>query len=79
MYEKGIVVTQDYAKANELYLKSCNANYGESCNNLAINYYKGYGLSLDTQKAKELFKKACDLKYQFSCVTYDAIIKKESK
>ena len=61
MYEKGQGVSQDYAKAIELYKKAIEFGNLGAMNNLAWMYQEGQGVSQDYVKAIELYKKAIEL------------------
>lgn len=56
IYADGILVKQDFAKAKELYEKSCAGD--EGCTNLGLLYANGAGVQQDYAKAAEFYKKA---------------------
>ena len=51
-------LTQDYQKANELWLKGGELGCAEAYYNLGIAYYQGDGVEIDTKKAKHYFELA---------------------
>ena len=59
-YEKGFGVTQNYAKAEELYRKSANLGHVTAQNNLGNFYYYGKGVSQDYYEAKKWYLKAAE-------------------
>lgn len=59
-YEKGFGVTQNYAKAEELYRKSANLGNIVAQNNLGNFYYYGKGVSQDYYEAKKWYLKAAE-------------------
>ena len=70
LYDEGIEVQQDNAKAVELYTKACNRGNAAACSNLGMMYYIGKGVQQDHAKAKELFGKACRLHSEVGCKNY---------
>ena len=60
MYENGLGVQQDGAKAVELFDISCNGGYVPSCSHLGVMYENGFSIQQDKIKALELFQKACN-------------------
>ena len=59
-YENGFGVTQNYAKAEELYRKSANLGHVTAQNNLGDLYYFGKGVSQDFSEAKKWYLKAAE-------------------
>ena len=55
LYENGKGVEQDYKKANELYMASCNSGIGIGCYSAGNLYENGKGIRQDITKANELF------------------------
>jgi TPR repeat protein len=70
LYESGIDVEQDKAKAVALYTKACNGRSAAACSNLGVMYYIGNGVRQDRAKAKALFGKACSLHSEVGCRNY---------
>ena len=70
MYEKAYYVKQNYEKANELFLKSCENNFLEGCYNLGLLYSNENYNNKNIDKAKELFKKSCENGFVASCEEY---------
>ncbi|MBR0098779.1 MAG: SEL1-like repeat protein [Treponema sp.] len=64
-YEKGFGVTQNYAKAEELYRKSANLGLVTAQNNLGDLYYFGKGVSQDFSEAKKWYLKAAEQGYAY--------------
>lgn len=59
MYDKGVYgMPQDYAKANELFLKSGELGCAEAYNNLGHNYENGLGVEVDEEKTIEFYELA---------------------
>ena len=76
LYLEGQGVKKDYKKANELFLKACEANYARSCYNLGVSYANGQdGVELDYKKASELYSKACDMGLKQGCDNYKILSK----
>ncbi len=71
-------VQQDYAKAKELFTKTCMSNQpiAIACFNLGVMYVSGRGVAKDETKAKELFNKACDSGLSEGCKNYEILKKK---
>jgi uncharacterized protein len=62
LYEKGIGVAADPARALELYQASAAQDFGDAVNELGFFYFNGaLGLPLDQAKALTLFRRAADL------------------
>ena len=58
-YERGIKgMPQDFAKANELYLKAGELGCAEAYHNLGSSYYNGEGVEVDKKKAKHYLELA---------------------
>lgn len=60
MYEEGLGVFQDNAKAMEWYRKAAEQGNAEAQNCLGYMYYNGKGVSRDDAKAMEWYRKAAD-------------------
>jgi hypothetical protein len=58
-YDHGQGVEKDYARAKELFEKSCEQD-PLGCANLAVLYDLGHGVTKDRARAFELFAKSCD-------------------
>ena len=61
MYEDGRKITQNYAKAKELYEKAVELGSSGAMYNLAMMYEKGQGVSQDYDKARKLYERAVEL------------------
>ena len=77
-YDKGTGVTQDYAKAVELYRKACDGQEAGGCFNLGVTYATGIGVRQSDDEARKFLGKACDLKSESGCTQY-ARLKTEKK
>jgi len=60
LYANGDGVTQDYAKARELYEKAADKGDAVAMTNLGTLYANGDGVTQDYAKARELYEKAAD-------------------
>jgi hypothetical protein len=59
LYERGIMdLPQDWAKANELYLKAGELGHAGAYHNLGNAYYQGWGGEVDMKKAKYYYELA---------------------
>ncbi len=67
MYDKGIEVKQDYAKALKFYSRACDSGNIGGCSNLGTLYEHGKGVKQDYTKAVKLYTKACDGGYALGC------------
>jgi hypothetical protein len=64
LYERGVGVDEDLAKALELYQQAAAQDYPDAVNEIGFFYFNGaLGLPLDQQKALESFRRAADLKH----------------
>ena len=70
MYYKGSGVQQNYARAFELFQKTCNEGYEKSCYNLGVMYRNGQGVQKDLNKALFLYQKACEQGLSIACDKY---------
>lgn len=57
LYQNGLGVKKDYAKAMELYQKAADKGLMAAVNNVGYMYYRGLGVKKDLDKARELFEK----------------------
>jgi TPR repeat protein len=58
-YDGGIVgMAQDFAKANELFLRAGELGYAEAYANLGNSYYNGSGVDVDKKKATDYWELA---------------------
>ncbi len=62
MYQEGMGVEQDYAKALEWLEKAADFGNSSAMNNIGYSYYYGVGVEQDYAKALEWFEKAADLR-----------------
>ena len=69
-YAIGLGVTQDYAKAVELYRKACEGQATAGCTNLGRMYENGNGVRQSVEDALRFYGKACDLKNTEGCEYY---------
>ena len=60
LYEEGLGVTQDYAKAREWYEKGADKGNADAMKQLGLLHAKGFGVTKDDAKAQEWFEKAAD-------------------
>ena len=72
-YESGIMgMPQDFAKANELWLRAGELGCAEAYYNLGNSYYSGMGMEVDTKKAKYYWELAAmngnvEARYNLGC------------
>jgi TPR repeat protein len=66
-YEKATGVTQNYAKALELYKQACDGGFAAGCGMQANMYASGSGVTVDNNKAAELYQKACEGGFGLAC------------
>lgn len=59
-YAVGNGVTQNEARAVQLYRKACDGGDARSCTKLGLNYTDSRGVPRDDARAVELFRKGCD-------------------
>jgi TPR repeat protein len=67
MYDEGVVVKRDAAKAAELWQRACDHQMSMACFNLGIAAQKGDGLAKNAAKARAYFEAACDADYFDGC------------
>jgi len=68
MYQHGRGVTQDHAKARQLYEQACAKQEANACHYLGVYYEQGRdGVAKDAAKAKSYFQKACAAGSESSC------------
>ncbi|MEM8553344.1 MAG: hypothetical protein AAGF71_00825 [Pseudomonadota bacterium] len=60
LYERGLGVDQDYARAYELYEQGCDGGNAIGCTNLGVLYDEGHGVDQDYASAHELYEQGCD-------------------
>ena len=70
MYEQGMSVTQDYAKARYWYEKAASKDNVKAQYNLGLMYWHGKGVRQNLAIAKELYGKVCDSGEQKGCDSY---------
>ena len=77
-YESGIYgIPQDWAKANELWLKAGELGYADAYCNLGYSYVRGSGVEIDTKKAKHYYELAAmngsvRARHNLGCTEYNA-------
>jgi len=75
LYEKGIGVEQDVAKALELFHRSAAENFADAINDLGFLHFQGgLGVPQDQKKAIEYFSKAAELRHPEAMFNYAALI-----
>ncbi len=67
MYYHGRGTKQSFAKAADLFDKSCELGISLGCHNLAILYSNGKGVPIDLDKSLELVEKACSMGDETAC------------
>jgi hypothetical protein len=60
MYQVGLVVSQDLARAVSLYGQACDGAEILGCTSLAIMYDTGEGVTQDVARAASFWQQACD-------------------
>jgi len=65
---------RNLALAKTYYTKACEADFGESCNNLALMAYSGEAGPKDAVLARKLAQKSCDLKSANGCANFSAFL-----
>ncbi|WP_176713212.1 tetratricopeptide repeat protein [Gilliamella sp. Imp1-1] len=73
MYQYGLNVQQDYAKAIEWYQKSANQNYADAQVSLGYMYNYGLGVKKNLLKAKQLYEKAASNGYALGLFNLGAL------
>lgn len=77
LYEKGIGVPENLARALQLYQASAAKDYPDAVNDLGFFYYSGaLGLPIDQPQALKLFRHAADLKQPEALVNVASFIDK---
>lgn len=75
LYEQGIGVTVDEARALELYQAAADQGFADAINDLGFLYYQGgLGLRPNPTKALELFERAADLRHPEAQFNFAALI-----
>jgi len=75
LYEQGVGVEQDSARALELYKASAAQDYADAINDLGFMYYQGaLGLPQDKQTALTYFERAADLRHPQAMFNFAALI-----
>ena len=75
LYEKGLGVGADPAKALELYQKSADQDFPDAVNDMGFIYYQcGLGLAADPAQALALFARAADLRQPEAMFNYASLI-----
>jgi TPR repeat protein len=75
LYEKGLGVPQDHARALELYLAAADQGFADALNDLGFLYFQGgLGLTRDPARALEYFEKAADLRHPQAMYNFAALI-----
>lgn len=68
LYRRGIAVSQDYSKAQDLYEELClEQNHAEACTQQAYISFTGRNGSKDFANARKLYTVACNLKNAAGC------------
>jgi uncharacterized caspase-like protein len=75
VYEQGLGVAPDPARALELYRASAEQEYARAVNDLGFLYYQGgLGLAADPEQALALFAQAAELRHPQALFNYAALI-----
>ncbi|WP_095587992.1 caspase family protein [Actibacterium ureilyticum] len=75
LYEQGLGVAPDPARALSLYQASAAQDFADAINDLGFFYYQGgLGLPRDPQKALALFERAADLRHPQAMFNFAALI-----
>lgn len=75
LYEKGLGVAQNEARALELYRASADQNFADALNDLGFMYYQGgLGLGRDSDQALRYFERAADQKHPQAMFNFAALI-----
>lgn len=75
LYEKGLGVDQDEARALELYRQAGDQDFADALNDLGFMYYQGgLGLPRDPDSALKLFERAADLRHPQAMFNFAALI-----
>ena len=75
LYEQGIGVDVDEARALELYQAAADQGFADAINDLGFLHYQGgLGLRPNPEKALELFEKAADLRHPEAQFNFAALI-----
>ncbi len=75
LYEQGIGVAADPARALELYRASAAQDFPDALNDLGFLYYNGgLGLTADPAKALDYFRQAADLRHPEALFNYATLI-----
>ena len=75
LYEQGIGVEMDEARALELYQAAADQGFADAINDLGFLHYNGgLGLRPNPQKALELFERAADLRHPEAQFNFAALI-----
>jgi len=60
LYDEGLGVAQDLARAHEFFTRACDGGDLDGCNNLGGLYFSGRGVSQDYARAHEFYTRVCD-------------------
>lgn len=75
LYESGIGVAPDPARALELYKAAADQDFADAINDLGFLHYQGeLGLNPDPQAALKLFERAADLRHPQALFNFSALI-----
>ena len=75
LYERGIGVDQDVAKALELYEQSASADFADALNDLGfLNFNGAMGLAPNKKRALDFFEKAADRRHPPAMYNFAAMI-----
>ena len=75
LYEAGIGVAPDPARALELYKAAADQDFADAINDLGFLHYQGeLGLNPDPQSALKLFERAADLRHPQALFNFSALI-----
>ncbi|MEP2029946.1 MAG: caspase family protein [Paracoccaceae bacterium] len=75
LYENGIGIAQDSARALSLYQQAADQDFADAINDLAFLYYQGgLGLARNQRKSLAMFERAADLRHPQAMFNFAALI-----
>ena len=73
MLHSGKYVEKDQKRANKLFIKACEMDFGDGCHNLGVIYFEAKGVKSDKNLAKKYFGKSCELGNDEDCQIYNGL------